>query len=809
MGASLSLTLSESSVNVAANTSVVKAVLKVKSTSGTYNQVDSCTGTIKIDGTSYSFKHYFSANTTTTLATKSKTVTHNADGSKTVSVSATYKTGTSAGTISTSKSITLTKINRNFTVSLNYQGGEGTVSSLTKTYGSALTLPSPTREGYTFGGWCTGANGTGTNYNTTYTTEAATTLYAYWIERTALLTYSNNGHGTAPDSVTMKYTVETVASSISATGYTFQGWKRSDDGTIISVGDVVKAADVIPTALTLTAQWEANQYTITYNANGATGTVPNPNTVDYGSSITLPIIGEELSKRGYTFKGWSTISNTEAAQYLGGTTVVWNTANDVTLYAVWAPTLVYIRYYRNALERDFSNPSSYVELYVGDTVQYDSYTIENIIAPNITNYTFTGYWTTTRPNSKVYTEYGVSFPAGIVPYDYTSTELIAEGFLTTGSVLSQVIDTVYLYPIYKDNTATLISPYTTLYNYIPDSITELMYFQYASGQLSNLSFSVVDDDLIACAIFRTAAGAQEVSLDLTNIEASLVESEDSSISIELNPVYFNRVVNSNSNFSDLYVIYRTTGQSGGKLINPVSTDYTLSISGIKDSFGKNVSSAVINIYPPRIVRDVNVDADVIAFFQEAPDYTPTQKEDHPNNEVIINGDLIVKDNAYYKGLELIDLFYPIGSYYETSDILFDPNTAWGGTWVLEAEGQVHISAGTNYTIAGALTNTTDGGSADAIVPYHNHSVEAFNTPSGGTHTHAVKYRNDNTATGGKDRLGESGSYTGERDAAATTTGSSHSHQIPAHDTLYVGTEGNEVGANLPPYIIVNRWHRIA
>ena len=31
---------------------------------------------------------------------------------------------------------------------------------------------------------------------------------------------------------------------------------------------------------------------------------------------------------------------------------------------------------------------------------------------------------------------------------------------------------------------------------------------------------------------------------------------------------------------------------------------------------------------------------------------------------------------------ILDLFYPVGSYYETSDSTFDPNVTWGGTWVL-------------------------------------------------------------------------------------------------------------------------------
>ena len=43
--------------------------------------------------------------------------------------------------------------------------------------------------------------------------------------------------------------------------------------------------------------------------------------------------------------------------------------------------------------------------------------------------------------------------------------------------------------------------------------------------------------------------------------------------------------------------------------------------------------------------------------------------------------------------ELIDFFYPIGSYYETSNSDFDPNKEWGGTWERITDGSVLISEG--------------------------------------------------------------------------------------------------------------------
>ena len=145
-------------------------------------------------------------------------------------------------------------------------------------------------------------------------------------------------------------------------------------------------------------------------------------------------------------------------------------------------------------------------------------------------------------------------------------------------------------------------------------------------------------------------------------------------------------------------------------------------------------------------------------------------------------------------------FYPVGSYYETSDTAFDPNTAWGGTWVLETAGQFHVSAGTGYA-AGST-----GGSADAIVPYHRHSVaKVTDAITGGAHTHDIANRSVYSGSSNYTALFKGGTGTSKNAAMSET----HMHDLPAHSTEYAGTSGNTTGANMPPYIAVNRWHRTA
>ena len=93
-----------------------------------------------------------------------------------------------------------------------------------------------------------------------------------------------------------------------------------------------------------------------------------------------------------------------------------------------------------------------------------------------------------------------------------------------------------------------------------------------------------------------------------------------------------------------------------------------------------------------------------------------------------------------------------------------------------------------------------GGSKDSIVPYHRHSVNAFNTGgmSGNTtHTHSLPtgmgtvYR----ASGGEGTIGAGTTWTNTNN----NTTIAHTHQVGAHNTNYEGTSGNTTNANLPPY----------
>ena len=84
-----------------------------------------------------------------------------------------------------------------YAVSYNANGGSGAPSSQTKWHGETLALSStePTRSGYTFSGWNTASDGSGTSYaaGASYTGNATLALYAKWTAVTYAVSYNANG----------------------------------------------------------------------------------------------------------------------------------------------------------------------------------------------------------------------------------------------------------------------------------------------------------------------------------------------------------------------------------------------------------------------------------------------------------------------------------------------------------------------------------------------------------------------------------------------------------------------------------------
>lgn len=149
--------------------------------------------------------------------------------------------------------------------------------------------------------------------------------------------YNANGGSGAPSTQYKWHGVSVTLSSTkpTRTGYTFKGWKGTTAETIYQPG----ASYTANATVTLYAQWEANTYRVTYNANGGTG-APAAQTKTHGTNLTLSTSKPE--RTNYTFKGWSK-SAAGAVSYQPGETYTFNAA--LTLYAVWELSYVLPKIY--------------------------------------------------------------------------------------------------------------------------------------------------------------------------------------------------------------------------------------------------------------------------------------------------------------------------------------------------------------------------------------------------------------------------------------------------------------------------------
>ena len=234
----------------------------------------------------------------------------------------------------------------------------------------SITSPDIEKKGYTIIGWNTNKNATTSiwNINTSKSISSSATYYPILKANIYTITLNNQG---ATSSGTKKvyyqynttktingttcyyYTNSSLTTCLSGgyninkpskTGYSFKGYYTSTNGSgtnyVNSSGTFINNAYKTIGDKTLYANWQANTYTITYNANGGSGAPssqsytydPNNDTVFYLSSTTP-------SRSGYTFLGWSLSSTATSASYSAGQRWGTHNANNYTLYAVWKKTV--------------------------------------------------------------------------------------------------------------------------------------------------------------------------------------------------------------------------------------------------------------------------------------------------------------------------------------------------------------------------------------------------------------------------------------------------------------------------------------
>ena len=178
-----------------------------------------------------------------------------------------------------------------YSVTLESNGGVINNTIREYVYGEGATLPSAsdlTKEGYTFGGWYTSYDFSGSSItNIDATDRGNKTYYAKWNVNQYTITFDTSG-GSAVSSITQDYG-STIVKPLDPTkeGYTFEGWEPE-------IPDTIPSSD-----LNIKAKWSVNKYTISFDSDG--GSVVPPITLDYGSAVIAPI---SPTKVGFTFNGW-------------------------------------------------------------------------------------------------------------------------------------------------------------------------------------------------------------------------------------------------------------------------------------------------------------------------------------------------------------------------------------------------------------------------------------------------------------------------------------------------------------------------
>jgi uncharacterized repeat protein (TIGR02543 family) len=208
---------------------------------------------------------------------------------------------------------------------------EGLTDSIVKAAESQFT-----HDGYTFKGWNTKKDGSGTAYaagDDVKLGPGANLLYAQWAANPAFIKYEASGGlgATATTESATGATAKFAVNGFTRNGYTFTEWNTAADGT----GTVYNPGDNITMPVgttTVYAIWAANSATLTYDGNDAQSGTTAPTAGVTDESVDIASNG--FVRKGYTFAGWNSAADGSGTAYAAGDGYTLP-AGGTTLYAQW------------------------------------------------------------------------------------------------------------------------------------------------------------------------------------------------------------------------------------------------------------------------------------------------------------------------------------------------------------------------------------------------------------------------------------------------------------------------------------------
>ena len=297
---------------------------------------------------------------------------------------------------------------------INFDANSGTISTASKKvyYEQKIgEMPTPTKTGYTFAGWCTDKDGKGgyitSDYEIAWDTSRTATLYAQWTINKYKNKYKhwawgfknegNNSNKTAfllqttygEETYNEEFTPDATYGLTVPNGFYLAGrfknnqitgsWQTFNFGTKLTQPAYVMnfEYDYYPT-----------DYTITYNLNGGTNNSNNPSkyNVLYGVTFSNP------TKAGYDFAGWYDANENKITGINEGCNATFSdtadlysklktrTTGNISVTAKWTPHNYTISYNLNG--GTANNKTSY-------TIETEKFTLN---VPTKKGYTFVG-WT--------------------------------------------------------------------------------------------------------------------------------------------------------------------------------------------------------------------------------------------------------------------------------------------------------------------------------------------------------------------------------------------------------------------------------
>ncbi|MCQ2077968.1 MAG: InlB B-repeat-containing protein, partial [Bacteroidaceae bacterium] len=254
------------------------------------------------------------------------------------------------------------------------------------------------RTGYTWSGWNTKSDGTGTTYQaeSTFDITSNTTLYAKWTANNYMLTFDKNDDNAGGSMAQQEFTFG-VAQNLNTNTFTapehkyFTGWATSAGGTK-TYNDGV-SYKMTTEGATIYAVWDWNKTTITLNQQeGSGGTSSVTATYDQA----MPTLSTAPSRNGYDFAGYYSEPNGAGTKYYNAdksSAATWlSDDKSATLYAHWTPKTISVTFDENG--HGVADGSATI---VYNTTEW----VTSTFVTASTGYTLNGYYTSSTGGSKV------------------------------------------------------------------------------------------------------------------------------------------------------------------------------------------------------------------------------------------------------------------------------------------------------------------------------------------------------------------------------------------------------------------------